>query len=59
MLKEKNIKPFFLNKHKWKGRKFPSEKDDWENFEKNNIAIVLNVLYAKKEKYISCLRFKT
>ena len=27
-------------------------------FEKNNIAIALNVLYAKKEKNISCLCFK-
>ena len=29
---------------------FLSEKDYWKNFEKNNIAIALNVLYAKKEK---------
>ena len=28
----------------------PSEKDDGKNFEKNNVAIALNVLYAKKEK---------
>ena len=30
--------------------KFPSEKDDWKKFEKNNVTIALNVLYAKKEK---------
>ena len=40
----------FINKYKWEGINFPSEKDDWEKIEKNNIAIVLNVLYAKKEK---------
>ena len=28
----------------------PSEKDDWEKFEKNNVAISLNILYVKKEK---------
>ena len=29
---------------------FPSQKDDWRKFEKNNVTIALNVLYAKKEK---------
>ena len=28
---------------------YPSGKDDWINCEKNNSAIALNVLYAKKE----------
>ena len=32
------IKPF-INKY-----------DDWKRFEKNNVTIALNVLYAKKEK---------
>ena len=32
------------------GRNRFSEKDDWTKFEKNNITIALNVLYAKKEK---------
>ena len=45
------IKPF-INKYKWEGIKFPSEKDDWKKIEKSNVTIVLNVLYAKKEKYI-------
>ena len=40
------------NKHNWAGMNFPSEKDDWKKFEKNNGTIALNVLYAKKEKYI-------
>ena len=33
------------------------KKDDWKKFEKN-VIIALNVLYAKKEKNISCLCFK-
>ena len=43
------IKPF-IYKYKWEGINFPSEKDDWKIFEKNNVTIALNVLYAKKEK---------
>ena len=27
---------------------FPSEKYDWKQFEKNDVIVVLNVLYAKK-----------
>ena len=45
--------------YNWEGTNYPSEKDDWKNFESNNLTIALNVLYAKKEKNISCLRFKT
>ena len=30
--------------------KYPSEKDDRIKFDKNNVAIALNVLYTKKEK---------
>ena len=41
------IKPFIKN---WEGKNFPSEKDDWKKFKKNNITIALNVLHAKKEK---------
>ena len=44
------IKPF-INKCNWEGITFPSEKDDWKKSEKN-VTIALNVLYAKKEKYI-------
>ena len=40
----------FINKYNWEGINFPSEKDDWKKIEKNNVAIALNVLYAKKEK---------
>ena len=35
---------------KWEEINYPSEKDDWKNFEKNNLKITLNFLYAKKEK---------
>ena len=45
------IKPF-MNKHNWEGIKFPSEKNDQKKFEKNNVTVALNVLYAKKKKYI-------
>ena len=50
---------FFINKYEWEGINFPSEKDDWKKFEKNNVRIALYVLYPKKEKYISCLCSKT
>ena len=43
------IKPF-INKYNWEGTNFPSEKDDWKKFEKNNVTIAINVLYAQKEK---------
>ena len=42
----------FLNKYNWERINFPSEKDDWKIFEKNNVTIALNVLCVKKEKYI-------
>ena len=45
------IKPF-INKYNWGGINFASEKDDLKRFEKNNVTIALNVLYAKEEKYI-------
>ena len=41
------VKPF-INKYKWEGINIPSGKDDWKKIDKNNVAIVLNVLYAKK-----------
>ena len=53
-----NKKKTFYEKYNWEGINFPSEKDDWKKFEKNNVTIALNVLYAKKEKNISCLCFK-
>ena len=29
---------------------YPSKKDNWKKFEKNNLAIYFNVSYAKNEK---------
>ena len=52
------IKPF-INKYNWEGINYPSGKDNCKKFENNNVTIALNVLYAKKEKYISLLYFKT
>ena len=43
------VKPF-ISKYNWEGIDFPSEKDDWKKFVKNNVTIDLNALYAKKEK---------
>ena len=37
-----------INKSNQQGINFPSEKDDWKKLEKNNRAIALTVLYAKK-----------
>ena len=50
------IKPF-RTKYNWEGINFPSEKHDEKRFEKNNVTIALDVLYAKKNT--SCLCFKT
>ena len=41
-----------INKYYWEGINYISEKDDWKMFQKNNLTIALNVLCAKKEKYI-------
>ena len=41
------MKPF-INKYNWKGINYPSGKDDWKKFEKNNTTIALNVLLVKK-----------
>ena len=56
--KNEKIKPF-INKYNWGGINFPSEKDEWKKFGKNNVTMALNVLYAKKEKNISFLCLKT
>ena len=40
----------FINKYKWEGINFPSEKDDWKKFEKNKVTIALNVLHVKNYK---------
>ena len=40
-----NIK-FFIDQYNWKGRNFPPNKKDWNEFQKNNKAISLNILYV-------------
>ena len=51
------IKPF-INKYNWQGINFPSEKNDWKKFEKNNVTIALNVLRGKKEKIYILIMFQ-
>ena len=43
------MKPF-INKYNWEEINFPSSKDDWKKFEKNNLKIVANFLYDKRGK---------
>ena len=50
--KNKQKFSLFINKYNLEGINFPSEKDDSKIFEKYNLKNVLNVLHAKKEKYI-------
>ena len=45
------VKPF-VNKFNQKEANFPSEKDDWKRFEKNDITNDLNLFYSKNDKYI-------
>ena len=40
-----NIKPF-INQYVWKEIDFPSHKKDWNEFEKKNKTIALNILYV-------------
>ena len=40
-----SIKPF-INQYDWKEINFPSNEKDWNEFEKNNKAIALNILYV-------------
>ena len=39
-----------MDKHNWEGINYPSEKNDWRKIEKDNLTIVFNILYTKKEK---------
>ena len=49
--KKTQIKPF-INKYNWKGIKYPSKRDDWKMFEKNNPTIALNILYIKEKEIL-------
>ena len=37
---------------------FLSQEDDWKKFEKNNVAIAVNVLYTKKREIYILLMFQ-
>ena len=43
----------FINKYNWEGINYPTKKNNWKKFEKNNLAIAVNVLYARKDKNVS------
>ena len=34
----------YIDKCNWEGINYPQKNDDWKKFEKNNLAIALNVL---------------
>ena len=40
-----NLKPF-IDQYNWKGINFPSQKEDWKEFESNNKSIALNILFV-------------
>ena len=40
------------NKFNRKGLNFPSKRDDWKTFEKNNSLIALNILYIKETEIL-------
>ena len=44
-----SIKPF-INLYNWEGTNYPSKRDDWKSFEKNNPTNTLNILYVKEEE---------
>ena len=41
----KNIKPF-IDQYDWSDINFPSDKTDWNLFERNNESVLLNILYV-------------
>ena len=48
----------FINRYDWKDTNFPSHKEDWTTFEKNNKSIALNILhvpYNTKQIRPSCI----
>ena len=48
----------FVNKYNRVVINFPSEKDDWKKFNKNNVTIAVTVLHAKREKKYILLMFQ-
>ena len=54
-----NIKPF-IDQYDWKEINFPSNKKDWNKFEKNNKTITINILCMpyNTEKNKTCIEVK-
>ena len=40
----------FIIKLNWEGIDYPLEKDDWKKFEKKDLMIAFNIVFAKNEK---------
>ena len=49
----------FINQYDWKEIDFPSDQKDWNYFELNNKAIVLNILFAPYDTEKIRLAFKS
>ena len=49
----------YINQYNWKDMKFPSDKEDWKNFEQNNKEIALNVLFVSLNKKEIELAYKS
>ena len=47
------LKPY-INQYKWKGIKFPSDKEDCKKIEQNNKGIALNILFLPHNKKEIC-----
>ena len=49
ILKEYQKIELFISKYNWERINYPLGKNHWKKFEKNNLGIALNILYAKNE----------
>ena len=41
-----------MDKYNFEKINYPSKIDDWKTFEKNNLTIVLNILYTKEKEIL-------
>ena len=46
-----NLEPF-INRYNWAGITYPTQSNQWSNFEKQNPTIALNILYIEGEKRV-------